>query len=206
MSLNVSGTREKFLAQPQPSHMPTQRYRGYFTRAGADASTPMSKATVQEEMSLSKFTATVASSALEHGRPDRKRKIALLENDPDMILMNSLIGARKSSTDPLQRNMLSLKICRVRRRIQRRINILRCEDAVITRMPKSAAFRRCCARLSFLRKESEDSTVIETRDAQEMAFWIQDFSNNCSIAQTMMQYPTGFSNHGQMKNCVGFQS
>ena len=66
---------------------------------------------------ISFFTKSVVDTALSCGGTPKRAKIKLPENDPDISLLRALTTQRRTERDSLQRHSLSLKICRLRRRV-----------------------------------------------------------------------------------------
>ena len=76
---------------------------------------------------------------------------------------------------PVAAHMLSINICRVRRRTQRRLAQLRCAIAVSTKSVKRTISRSRDSRINFLRKDLGPDETIDTYEEYEMASLIQDF-------------------------------
>ena len=167
----VSGTLEI------GSHMPNLRYPGYFTRADADCSQLMSKAGCQEMgcSTIEEFTGAVAKVASICGTACKSFAPKLSRDDPDARLLACLTQRRRVEREALQRQVLSLQICRVRRRIKRRTYALRCAQAVQS-MSCLRSFRRPRRRkVTFLCHDVEEGAKNPISDAAEMSSMVTNF-------------------------------
>ena len=83
---------------------------------------------------LQSFTTAVVECALASGSGRRRSKMKLPSDDADMLLLFSLQRQRRDAQDHVLRQTLSLQICRVRRRVRRRVYQLKCEEVASKRM------------------------------------------------------------------------
>ena len=67
---------------------------------------------------------------MEHSARAKRVKTTLPEHDTDMLSLQSLTRQRRAEEDAVKRQTLSLQMCRVRRRVNRRTYSLKCEQAV----------------------------------------------------------------------------
>ena len=82
------------------------------------------------ETSISKFTETIVEVALRCGSASSNKELKLTSDDPDVQYLDLLTQGRRDEKIPLIRQIISLDICRTRRRIRRRLSALRCIKAV----------------------------------------------------------------------------
>ncbi|CAK0873857.1 unnamed protein product [Prorocentrum cordatum] len=138
---------------------------------------------------ISGFTASVVNVALQCGSRPKRNRVQLPANDPDIMLVKTLVAERRDVRDPTHRRKLSLAICRVRRRIRKRQRALECEQAASGRGSTAVRGNRRGAGIQYLCQDAPEGQGEKINSVSGMASMLTTFFRDLFHDEAEQQAP-----------------
>ena len=151
---------------------------GAFMTLLSDCEQNLQGQVASSSISISKFTGTVVDVALRCGSGASFKPFQIPKDDADSLELQSLTQLRRAEKEPLSRQILSLDICRVRRRIRKRLKAITCVLAVKAFGKSPLRRRNRGDSVRFLKRVDSDGSETKVSCTTGMGDMVTSFFNS----------------------------